>query len=127
MEYKIRMGVPEMEQFWEDLKNKVNNNIASKQETKLYKQVGKALYFLSKNPKYPSLNTHEIHSLSARFNKKVWESYLENNTPAAGRIFWSYGPNKKDITILAIEPHPNDSKSDAYRKIVLSKFGKEIC
>lgn len=46
MEYKIRMGVPEMEQFWEDLKNKVNNNIASKQETKLYKQVGKAVFFI---------------------------------------------------------------------------------
>ena len=57
---------------------------------------------------------------------KVWESYLENNTPAAGRIFWSYGPQKGDITIVGIEPHPNDAKSNAYKKIILSQMGKEL-
>ena len=30
----------------------------------------------------------------------------ENNTPAAYRIFWFYGPGKKEITIIAITPHP---------------------
>ena len=126
MEYKIHMGVPEMEDFWNNLKNKVKNNTATKKEEKEYKQIGKALYFLSINPRHPSLNTHEINSLSARFNVKVWESYIENKSPSAKRIFWAYGPNKKDITILAIEPHPNDSKANAYKKIVLSRFGKEV-
>lgn len=56
----------------------------------------------------------------------MWESYLENNTPAAGRIFWSYGPQKGDITIVDIEPHPNDAKSNAYKKIILSQMGKEL-
>ena len=38
----------------------------------------------------------------------------------AGRIFWVYGPEQKNITVVAIEPHPNDSKSNAYKKITLS-------
>lgn len=54
-----------------------------------------------------------------RFGQKVWESYLGNHNPAAGRIFWVYGPDKNDITIIGIEPHPNDKK-DAYQKITLS-------
>ena len=37
---------------------------------------------------------------------EIFEAYAENNTPAAYRIFWYYGPNKKEITILAITPHP---------------------
>ena len=55
--------------------------------------------------------------------KDFWESYLENNKPADGRIFWVYGPNKSDITIIGLEPHPNDKK-DAYRKITLSAMDK---
>ncbi len=49
----------------------------------------------------------------------MWQSYLENNTPSAGRLFWVYGPEKKDITIIGIEPHPDDKKS-GYEKIKLS-------
>jgi len=40
---------------------------------------------------------------------KVWDSYVENKTPGAWRIFWHYGPDEADqkvITILAITPHP---------------------
>ena len=80
----------------------------------------KAMVLLANNPKHPSLQSHEIEVLTSRYRTKVWCSYLQNNTPAAGRIFWSYGPDKGDITILAIEPHPNDSKSNAYKKITLS-------
>lgn len=66
----------------------------------------------------------EIDLLTARYGIKVWESYLENNTPGAGRIFWVYGPDKGDITIIGLEPHPND-KSNAYKKITLSQMGNE--
>ena len=91
----------------------------------LYKQLGKAMALLSSNPKHPGLNSHEITSLSSRYGMKVFESYLENNTPKAGRIFWVYGPNKKDITIIGLEPHPDD-KSNAYRKVTLSAMGEEV-
>lgn len=38
------------------------------------------------------------------------------------RVFWVYGPNKNEITIIGIEPHPND-KSNSYKKITLSATG----
>ena len=111
MVYKIHMGIPEMETFWNELQKKVKLGRANNNEEKLYKQIGKAMYLLSQNPRHPGLQSHEISSLSARYETKVWESYLENNTPAAGRIFWAYGPKQGDITIIGLEPHPNDGSS----------------
>ena len=123
--FTIRMGIPEMEEFWEELETKVDTGIATKDEIKLYKKIGKALALLAKDPRYPGLNSHETSSLSVRYGQKVWESYLENRTPAAGRIFWTYGPGQGDITIVAIEPHPND-KTNAYKKITLSAMGEVL-
>ncbi|MBR5340632.1 MAG: hypothetical protein IK151_01755 [Erysipelotrichaceae bacterium] len=123
--FNIKLGIPEMEELWSSLTKKVKNGSAKKNEVKLYKQMGKTMKLLSNNPKYPGLNSHDIEQLSARYGQKVFESYLENNTPGAGRIFWIYGPNKKDITIIGLEPHPND-KSNAYKKITLSSSGKQI-
>jgi len=122
--FKIYMGVPEMFQYWQGLKEKNDSGKATKEEALHYKRIGKALTLLSKNPRHPGLNSHEISALTARYGKKVWESYLENNKPAAGRIFWVYGPNQGDITVIAIEPHPND-KSNAYKKISLSAMGNQ--
>ena len=56
---------------------------------------------------------------------RVWESYLENNTPKAGRIFWVYAPERNDITIIGLEPHPDD-KNNAYKKTTLSRIGKSV-
>lgn len=73
---------------------------------KRLKAVNKALGYLEANPKHPGLNTHEFTSLSKQYGIKVYEAYAENNTPAAYRIFWHYGPDKKEITIIAITAHP---------------------
>ena len=108
-----------MEELWEKLSEKHLNGSASKNEEKLRKQMGKAMVLLSDNPRHPGLHSHEISSLSARYGLKVWESYLENNKPAAGRLFWMYGSAKGEIVIVGVEPHPND-KSNSYKKIVLS-------
>ena len=126
MEYDIHMGIPEVKELWDELKGKLSLGKASKEEEKLYKLLGKAMNLIAHNPRHPGLHTHEISALTARYGKKVWESYLENNTPAAGRIFWSYGPKQKDITIIGIEPHPNDSKSNAYKKVTLSQMGNAL-
>ena len=123
--YTIHMGVPEMEQFWNELSSKVKSGTANKDEVKLYNKLGKAMKLISQNPRHPGLETHEISSLSKRYGEKVWQSYLENKTPAAGRLFWSYGPERGDITIIGLEPHPND-KSNAYDKITLSAMGEVI-
>ncbi len=123
--YEIHMGVPGMKEFWDALQTKVRSGQAGKNEQKLYRQVGKAMWRLSENPRHPGLQSHEIAALTARYGMKVWESYLENNTPGAGRIFWAYGPNQGEITVIGLEPHPND-KSNAYRKITLSQMGGEV-
>jgi len=74
----------------------------------LFKQVRKTIQYLAENPRHPSLNTHEFDSLSNPYNseEKVFEAYAQNKTPGAYRVFWCYGPDKKQITIIAITPHP---------------------
>ena len=123
--FEIHLGIPEMEELWNSLSGKVNNGSAKRNEIKLYKRMGKAMALLSDNPRHPGLNSHEISSLTARYGMKVFESYLENNTPKAGRIFWVYGPDKKGITIIGLEPHPDD-KPNAYKKVTLSSMGEEV-
>lgn len=110
-----------MQDFWNSLTKKIADGTATKKDVILYKKLGKAFYHLSIDPFYPALNTHEIGEMSKRYGMKVWQSYLENNKPAAGRIYWSYGPGKNDITITGLEPHPN-TKSNSYKKIKLSEM-----
>ncbi len=117
--FNIRMGIPEMKDFWDDLTKRVEDGTANKNEIKKFDKLGRAFYHLSLDPFYPGLNTHEIPEMSKRYGEKVWQSYLENNKPAAGRFYWSYGPGKNDITITGLEPHPN-TKTNAYKKIKLS-------
>ena len=118
------MGIPEMKELWESLETKVKAQAANKNELLLFKKLVSCFKKLSADPKYPGLCTHDIEVLTRRYKQKVWQSYLENNKPAAGRIFWVYGPNKSDITIIGLEPHPNDKK-DAYQKITLSALPME--
>ena len=118
--YAIRMGVPEMEQYWTDLSTRSDDGQLNREEQRQFKQLVKALQFLSANPRHPGLQSHEIDDLSRRYGIKVWQSYLENRTPAAGRLFWVYGPTRGEITIIGIEPHPEDKKSGAYDRISLS-------
>lgn len=70
------------------------------------KAVKKTLGLMQTNLKHPSLNTHEYSSLSGPLGEKVFEAYAQNKTPGAFRIFWYYGPDKKQITIVAITKHP---------------------
>ena len=76
------------------------------------KKVRKALALLEQNPRYPGLNSHQYESFPVAKDVKVWDSYVENRTPGAWRIYWMYGPNEmRDgveiavITVLVIGPH----------------------
>ena len=90
-----------------DTRTKTKKSISSKQEG-LFKQVRKTLQLLGENPRHTGLQTHEYSGLVNPYNsiEKVFEAYAQNNTPGAYRIFWCYGPDKKQITIIAITPHP---------------------
>ena len=80
---------------------------ASKDEG-LFVQVNKCIQLLANNPRHPGLHTHEYDSIPNPFDakQKVFEAYAQNQTPGAYRVFWCYGPNSQEITIIAITPHP---------------------
>lgn len=123
MSYNIRMGIPEMAELWKRLQTSYRDGIINKKDAELYKKWGSALKKLAMDPFYPSLKSHEIEPLSKRYGIKVWQSYLENKKSGARRMFWVYGPDKKDITIIGLEPHPEDAKNGAYDRINLSDLG----
>ncbi len=80
-------------------------------QTAKLKKVRKALRNLEANPRHPGLHSHLYESFPVNRNVKVWDSYVENNTPGAWRIFWRYGPDEPEqgqsvITVLFIGPHP---------------------
>jgi hypothetical protein len=78
----------------------------SPQYEKKLRKVRKALAFLEHDPRHPSLSSHKYQSLRGEDGQDVWDSYVENNTPGAWRIFWHYGPDDHEITVLTIGPHP---------------------
>ena len=88
-------------------RQKQKKSKSSRQEG-LFKQVRKTVRLLGENPRHSGLHTHEYSALPNPFtpSEKVFEAYAQNNTPGAYRVFWCYGPDKKQITIIAITPHP---------------------
>jgi hypothetical protein len=85
---------------------KVMEDLTSPQYTTKLKKVRKALGQLQADPRYPALRSHKYSSLHGARGEEVWDSYVENNTPSAWRIFWHYGPGEDTITILVVGPHP---------------------
>jgi len=83
-------------------RNKASRNVG------LFKQVRKCIFLLQQNPTPPGLQTHEFSSIPNPYKKeqKVSEAYAQQKTPGAYRVFWCYGPQKGDITIIAITQHP---------------------
>jgi hypothetical protein len=122
MAFRIRMGVPGMEALWKDLSDRKLAGKLDKAEEKFFKKWIKALGYLSANPRHNSLASHEIEDLTRKYGIKIFQSYLENKTPAAERMFWAYGPDKGDITMLAVEPHPEDVKRGAYQRVKLDSL-----
>ena len=70
------------------------------------KAVRKILGLMETNLRHPSLQTHEYSELSRISGIKVFESYAQNGTAGAYRVFWHYGPKPRQITIVAVVPHP---------------------
>lgn len=122
MKFIIRMGIPEMEELWNRLQSEYRSGTISKNDLILYKKWGKSLKLLSENPKHPSLQTHDIDALTNRYGIRVWQSYLENRKSKAMRMYWVYAPDKHSITIIGLEPHPDDKKNGSYERIILSNL-----
>ena len=58
-----------------------------------------------RSPTYPGLHSHKYRSIHGSAGEDVWDSYVENHTPSAWRIFWHYGPGSGTITIITIGPY----------------------
>lgn len=71
-----------------------------------FKAVQSALDKMAANLRHPSLQTHEYSSFAGPAGEKVYEVYAPNKTPGAYRIFFYFGPERGEVTILAIAPHP---------------------
>jgi hypothetical protein len=82
---------------------RLKNNPSQK---KRYKAVKKTVRLLAENPRHKSLQTHQFFSLKGPNGEKVFEAYAEQETPAAYRVLWFYGPSRAKITIFTITPHP---------------------
>lgn len=77
-----------------------------KSKKAILKAVNKILGFMETNLRHPSLHTHKYDEIEGPSGEEVFESYAQNKTPGAYRIFWHYGPGKGKITVLEICPHP---------------------
>lgn len=118
--FKVRPGVPGVRDLWNRLAEGLEEGTLDGDDRELAKRLAKAVKHLARDPRHPGLQSHEIDELTERYGQKVFQSYLENDTPAAGRVFWVRGPNRREITLVAIEPHPEDSERGAYDRIPLS-------
>lgn len=79
---------------------------ASRNLANRFKAVRKCLGYLQTNPRHPGLNTHKYSDQRGPAGQDVFEAYAQNRTPGAYRVLWCYGPGPREITILAITPHP---------------------
>jgi hypothetical protein len=69
------------------------------------KKVKKAIGLLEEfGPSYPGLCTHTMKGQKAYNGENIYISYVENHTPKAWRIHWSYW-GADNIKVLYVGPH----------------------
>ena len=102
---------------YDALKLKAEASLRARETTKrekssrdegLFKQVRKCIQLLQQNPRHPGLQIHEFETMANPFDKdqKIFVAYAQQHTSGAYRVFWCYGPQKSEITIIAIISHP---------------------
>lgn len=96
----------------------------NRDEKDLYRKIRKSLQHLETNPRHPGLKSHEIDVLTEKYGVRIWESYLENRKAGARRMFWIYGPETKEITIVGIENHPEPGRGFARVKLATKAIKK---
>ncbi len=101
------MTAPPFTLFYTDEALHVLGDLDTPAHAAKLKKTKKALRLLRDvGPKHPGLNSHKYHSITGPSGEGVWESYIENRTPGAWRLWWVYGPGPDALTIVTIGPHP---------------------
>ena len=81
-------------------------NINGIRDDKKLRKVNRCLAKLAADPAHPGLHSHRYQLFDEIYGQSVWESYVENETPSAWRVWWAFGPDRGQITILMVGPHP---------------------
>lgn len=92
--------------LYSDKARKLLYKLKKQGQNKKIIKIRETLGILQENPRHPGLHTHKNNSFIRDIDAEVFQSYVENNTPGAYRIFGHYGFEKGAITILEITPHP---------------------
>lgn len=101
------MSAPPFTLLYTDEAQAVMDDLLARPRDVKTKKVKKALRLLRDvGPSHPGLESHKYHSLRGPNGEDVWESYVENHTPSAWRIWWVYGPDADTLTITTVGPHP---------------------
>jgi hypothetical protein len=114
----------EAEALINELGEKAVEGELNRDEKDLYRKIRKALQHLETNPRHPGLKSHEIDVLTEKYDVRIWESYLENRKAGARRMFWIYGPETKEITIVGIENHPEPGRGFARVRLATKAIKK---
>ena len=96
MPFQLKL-VPKVEETIADL---------AARDRRRHRKATKCLGLLEADPTYPGLNSHPYENVKGPLGETVWESYLENKTPSAWRVWWFYGPEQGHITVVDMGPHP---------------------
>ncbi|OFR92566.1 hypothetical protein HMPREF3011_08915 [Corynebacterium sp. HMSC074C04] len=94
-QYRFQIAVSAQRQYDKAIKKRPEKREKVRKAVKLMETYG---------PSYPSFRTHMLEGVKAE-SEPIYISYIENNTPSAWRIHWSWwGDNK--IVALYVGPHP---------------------
>lgn len=91
---------PEAKTVLEEIASDASHRAKAKKIAKTLRQLQQA------SPKCTGLHSHQYTSVDGPAGLPLWESYVENRTPGAWRIFWAYGPESDTLTIITVGPHP---------------------
>lgn len=101
------MSAPPFRLVYTDEAKRLLQDLAQPRHQLKHKKVLKTLRLLRDvGPAHPGLNSHKYRSRSGPNGEDLWESYVENRTPGAWRIWWVYGPEDDMITVVTLGPHP---------------------
>lgn len=70
------------------------------------RKVEKCLAKLEEDPRQSGLSSHPYDDIRGPLGEKIFESYVENHTPSAWRVWWYYGPEQETLTVFDLGPHP---------------------
>ncbi|MBR7191910.1 hypothetical protein [Gordonia sp. SCSIO 19800] len=76
-----------------------------------FKKARRAIRMMNEvGPSHPSFCTHQMQHLKGPDGRTIWNSYVENKTPQAWRMYW-VRLDDGAIQIVSIGPHDHDPGS----------------